>query len=74
MKKILLILIAISCFKIAGAQIPVSKTDTGIIDGAAYKIVFPPNWKGKLVMYAHGYEFMGSSPRQSNDPRFVNGL
>lgn len=74
MKKILLILIAISCFKIAGAQIPVSKTDTGIIDGAAYKIVFPQNWKGKLVMYAHGYEFMGSSPRQSNDPRFVNGL
>ncbi len=74
MKKILLVLITISCFIIAGAQIPVAKTDTGIIDGAAYKIVFPPNWKGKLVMYAHGYEFMGSSPRQSNNPQFVDGL
>lgn len=48
----------------------ISKTDTGIINGASYKILFPENWKGKLVMYAHGYEFMGSQPRQSNNPEF----
>jgi pimeloyl-ACP methyl ester carboxylesterase len=43
----------------------ITKTDTGTINGAAYRIIFPENWKGKLVMYAHGYEFMGTSPRQS---------
>jgi pimeloyl-ACP methyl ester carboxylesterase len=49
------------------AQI-ISKIDTGVIHGAEYKILFPPNWKGKLVMYAHGYEFMGAFPRQSHHP------
>jgi pimeloyl-ACP methyl ester carboxylesterase len=46
------------------------KTDTGSINGAKYKILFPENWKGKLVMYAHGYEFMGSKPAQSQNPEF----
>ncbi len=48
----------------------VAKTDSGTINGANYKILFPPNWKGKLVMYAHGYEFMGAKPRQSQNPDF----
>jgi pimeloyl-ACP methyl ester carboxylesterase len=48
----------------------VAKIDTGVIDGAKYKILFPENWKGKLVMYAHGYEFMGAKPRQSENPDF----
>lgn len=48
----------------------ISKTDTGIINGASYKILFPENWKGKLVMYAHGYEAMGTPSRQSTSPEF----
>jgi pimeloyl-ACP methyl ester carboxylesterase len=48
----------------------ISKTDTGTIDGAAYRILFPENWKGKLLMYAHGYEFMGTQPRQSKNAQW----
>lgn len=50
-----------------GAQ-TIAKVDSGAINGARYRILFPENWKGKLVMYAHGYEFMGSKPRQSQTP------
>jgi pimeloyl-ACP methyl ester carboxylesterase len=56
------------------AQQFVSKIDTGSIKGASYKILFPPDWKGKLVMYAHGYEFMGTLPRQSNNPGFAENM
>lgn len=52
------------------AQNTVPKVDSGSIDGAKYRILFPQNWKGKLVMYAHGYEFMGS-PAQSRNPEFA---
>jgi pimeloyl-ACP methyl ester carboxylesterase len=45
----------------------------GAISGAAYRIFFPPNWKGKLVMYAHGYEFM-DTPRQSQNPGFAKTM
>ena len=41
------------------AQNLVTKVDSGSINGADYKILFPANWKGKLVMYAHGYEVKG---------------
>ncbi len=51
----------------------VAKIDTGAINGANYRILFPENWKGKLVMYAHGYEFMGS-PRQSKNPDFIKRM
>jgi len=72
MKKTILILFA-SCFiQAMFAQDIVAKTDSGTINGAAYKILFPQNWKGKLVMYAHGYEFMGAQPRQSKNPQFIN--
>ncbi len=56
------------------AQNGVAKIDTGSIKGAKYRILFPDNWKGKLVMYAHGYEFMGASPRQSQNPGFVSNM
>ena len=46
------------------------KIDTGSINRAKYTILFPENWKGKLVMYAHGYEFMGSKPAQSQNLEF----
>ncbi|QJD79985.1 alpha/beta hydrolase [Spirosoma rhododendri] len=51
----------------------VAKVDSGAINGAAYRIFFPANWKGKLVMYAHGYEFMGS-PLQSKNPAFAKRM
>jgi pimeloyl-ACP methyl ester carboxylesterase len=51
----------------------VAKIDTGAINGTNYRILFPENWKGKLVMYAHGYEFMGS-PRQSKNPDFIKRM
>jgi len=70
MKHLILFLASLACFNTIKAQNPVSRIDTGIIQGAHYKILFPPGWKGKLVMYAHGYEFMGTLPRQSHNPGF----
>lgn len=67
MKKLLTLLLISS--GIFGQQI-----DTGSIDGADYRIIFPENWKGKLVMYAHGYEFMGTSPRQSKNQDWVTRM
>jgi len=67
---ICLLLCATSFF----AQSGVAKIDTGSIKGAKYRILFPENWKGKLVMYAHGYEFMGAAPRQSQNPGFINSM
>lgn len=57
----------------ASAQL-ISKIDSGAISGTSFKILFPPNWKGKLAMYAHGYEFMGSSPRQSKNAKFPESM
>ncbi len=51
----------------------IAKIDSGAIQGAAYRIIFPENWKGKLVLYAHGYEFMGS-PLQSKNPDFIKRM
>lgn len=51
----------------------VARTDTGTINGARYRIVFPANWQKKLVMYAHGYEFMGA-PAQSKNPDWVKRM
>jgi len=74
MKVFCLLLVTISYTTPALAQSFVGRTDTGSIKGVNYKILFPPNWKGKLVMYAHGYEFMGSLPRQSQSPVFANSI
>jgi len=51
-----------------------AKVDSGAVNGAPFKILFPEKWGGKLVMYAHGYEFMGSTPRQSKNPQFVERM
>lgn len=67
-KTLILCLFCISIF----AQ-NVAKIDTGAIKGANYRILFPENWKGKLVMYAHGYEFVGS-PLQSKNPEFIKRM
>lgn len=31
----------------------------GVLNGAAYRVEVPPNWNGRLVMYAHGYAGTG---------------
>ena len=47
------------------------KIETGQLHEVAYKILFPEKWDGQhLIIYAHGYEFMGSTPRQSENPEF----
>jgi hypothetical protein len=51
----------------------IAKIDSGAINGAAFRIVFPENWTGKLLMYAHGYEFMGS-PLQSKNPEWISKM
>lgn len=61
-------LISISVFAQNAAKI-----DSGAINNARYRILFPENWKGKLVMYAHGYEFMGS-PLQSKNPEWIKRM
>lgn len=33
----------------------------GVLGGAAYRVEVPPNWNGKLVMYAHGYAGTGAA-------------
>jgi pimeloyl-ACP methyl ester carboxylesterase len=65
MKKIILLLLLSNALL---AQNTV-KIDTGAIQGAAYKIVFPQKWEHKLVMFAHGYEFMGA-PSAIKQDRF----
>jgi alpha-beta hydrolase superfamily lysophospholipase len=34
---------------------PNPSSDTGTINGAAYRIDFPPGWNGGVVLFAHGY-------------------
>ena len=69
MKKLIFILFFTN---IAFAQ-NIAKIDSGAISGAHYRIIFPENWKGKLVMYTHGYEFMGS-PLQSKNPEWISRM
>jgi pimeloyl-ACP methyl ester carboxylesterase len=70
MKKYTTILCLFILVATSYSQEIVSQVDTGSINGVTYKILFPAGWKGKLVMFAHGYESMGSLPKQSRNPRF----
>jgi pimeloyl-ACP methyl ester carboxylesterase len=60
MKKSFLILVAIFASQRFAIAQNIAKIDSGFINGANYKIIFPANYQKKLVMYAHGHEFMGS--------------
>jgi pimeloyl-ACP methyl ester carboxylesterase len=71
MRKILMLALLFLIRQSVWSQASALKIDTGSITGARYKIVFPENWKGKLIFYAHGYEFVGSVPRQSQSPQFL---
>ena len=52
----------------AFASLPGLPTDVfwGVENGAAYRIEVPPNWNGKLVLYAHGYRGTGNVLYVSN--------
>ncbi|HEY4324033.1 MAG TPA: hypothetical protein VGN20_08600 [Mucilaginibacter sp.] len=73
MKKILILFVALGYTKIMVAQDLAAKKDTGKIKNAVYQILFPANWKGKFVMYEHGYQVVGS-PVQSSNPNFAQGM
>jgi pimeloyl-ACP methyl ester carboxylesterase len=66
-KKIILSTLLIPLFISAWSQ-NIEGTDTGTVNHARYKIFIPKDWKHKLVMFAHGYEFMGS-PSAVNSPQ-----
>ncbi len=40
---------------------PVTRTYTGIVRGAGYRIEVPKRWNGELVLYAHGYRGTGTT-------------
>jgi pimeloyl-ACP methyl ester carboxylesterase len=58
-KKIVVFIFLFPMFISASSQ-NMARIDTGTVDYAHYKIFIPKDWKHKLVMFAHGYEFMGS--------------
>lgn len=39
----------------SGTAAAAPKTETGVINGAEYRIDIPGNWNGGLVVYCHGY-------------------
>ena len=69
MKKIISLLFIIS-FVLAASGQNVARIDTGTVNHAAYKILFPKEWHRKLILFAHGYEFMGS-PSSINGEQFL---
>lgn len=52
----------------AGDVVDMASTSrwAGVLGGANYRIEVPPNWNGKLVMYAHGYAGTGTTLVVSN--------
>ena len=41
--------------------------DLGVLKGGDYQVHIPANWNKKLIMYAHGYQFMGTPASSAND-------
>ena len=72
MKNILLFLLITASFP-AFSQSS-EKIERGTLEEAGYIIIIPENWNNNLIMYAHGYEFMGSQPRQSKNERFPGAM
>ena len=42
------------------------KIDLGPLKGGTYQVFIPKNWNKKLVMFAHGYQFIGSPAASAN--------
>ena len=51
-----------------GDTVDMSSTSrwAGVLGGAGYHVEVPPNWNGKLVMYAHGYAGTGGAVAVQN--------
>ena len=73
MKKLLFLVLMVTAIGNLQAQ-TIAKIDSGSINGANYRIVFPENWQKKLVMYAQGYEVVGAQPRQSKNPQWLKQI
>ncbi len=56
--------------KLPFGQLPGLPTERywGVHGGAGYRIEVPPNWNGKLVMWAHGFRGSGSKLTVDNHP------
>ncbi len=72
LRRIILVL-AVAIINVSAIAQNLIKIDSGMINGAKYKILFPATWNKKLVMYAHGYEFEGS-PSGNDNPGFVKNM
>jgi pimeloyl-ACP methyl ester carboxylesterase len=48
---------------------PANTVETGVLDGAAFRIEIPADWNKGLVMYAHGYTTVGAKPANPNAPQ-----
>jgi pimeloyl-ACP methyl ester carboxylesterase len=73
MKNILFLLLFAQVLFAQNSAQNVAKLDSGTINRAHYSVLFPKDWKGKLVMFAHGYEFMGGAPLSKN-PNFTKNV
>ena len=73
-KLLLLCFIALATTNLRGQEKLIAKVDTGEINGANYRIIFPEKWQNKLVMFAHGYELMGSLPQQSHNDDWLKQM
>ncbi len=50
-------------------------TDTGVLNGAAYRIDMPAHWNGTLLLYSHGYRIPGSAnPANSVEPQALGAV
>ncbi|MES2100366.1 MAG: hypothetical protein V4569_11140 [Pseudomonadota bacterium] len=45
-----------------------TQTASGVHNGAGYRMEVPPNWNGKLVLWAHGYRGTGLELTVDNHP------
>jgi pimeloyl-ACP methyl ester carboxylesterase len=67
MKNLFSIIVFVS-ISLLGFSQDIMRIDSGVIKSAQYKILFPKNWNNKLVLFAHGYQMMGS-PSVINSPQ-----
>ena len=54
----------------AHAQDPPIKTETGVLDGAPFRIDMPSNWNGILLIYYHGYA-EAAAPFEKDKPNEI---
>ncbi len=65
-KSTLVTLVALVTLVTNNLSAQIEKKDFGPLKGGTYQVLVPKNWNKKLVMYAHGYQFQGQKPQESN--------